>query len=159
EILIDIETNGDTILSSYNVALSTIANQCPYEGGAAVYKAQALLQLLNDTIVFETDNTCWQNGYYRKAFGENRSLVDETGISIVPNPANEETTVILKRVEEGFCAIELNDVLGQLVFQATFNCADKRHKISTKHLKQGVYTLSVSINSCIMKKSKLIIVR
>ena len=49
-------------MNNYQQILS-IAEQCPYSGGVAVYIARSLIALFNDSIIYDDENNCLQQGY------------------------------------------------------------------------------------------------
>ena len=88
------------------LTLQAIANQCPLEGGTAVYRARALLQSNNydDAMLCANANT--------NDAGKQVGL--ESSFSLYPNPSNGNITLILPGGEQ---TIRITNALGQLVHE------------------------------------------
>jgi hypothetical protein len=63
---------------------NAIANQCPAAGGQSVYRARAMLALINDSLAYDDALTCLQAGIYREL---NTEIITPV-ITIIPNPAD-----------------------------------------------------------------------
>jgi len=142
----------DSILSYFPQILS-VAVQCPYAGGTAVYQAQSFSKLLNDTIAFDVA-ICAQA--LREAAVEQN---EGDYVLIIPNPASEQINVSFKETLAGICHIKACDMLGNEVIRKTLDCKIKSHTFSVKNLVQGVYQVSVTVNNREIKHSKLMIIR
>lgn len=148
---------GDDGIASYYYDILEIASQCPYQGGVAVYRARHFASLFNDSIEFDDEGTCLQQGIYKQA--QLAKTLISNDVSIVPNPANERAEIILKGTCEGICDIELIDVLGRKVMQQSFNCKEQRHSMKLDKLSIGIYSVFVTINKELIRTTKLIIAR
>ncbi|HNU48225.1 MAG TPA: T9SS type A sorting domain-containing protein [Bacteroidia bacterium] len=135
-----------------------IAEQCPQSGGMAVYVARSLVSLFNDTLVYDDDNVCLQQGYFRMAQKANKKSIS-SDIAIIPNPADEMTQIILSKKQEGVCKVGITDAYSKSVYTNEFDCKTQHLTISTKGLVQGIYFVEIKINGSSVKTAKLIIAR
>lgn len=148
---------ADTLFYFYEDLLA-IAQQCPYSGGGAVYKARTFVGYFNDTIEYDDQSTCYQAGFYRQG-NIKPQLISQSEIKIIPNPADQKITIVLKNATLGICKIEILNALGSLVLSDQMNCKEKNHDIDTKKFKPGVYTLKVYGSSFSTQMTKLVISR
>ena len=140
ELFIQLEEASYTNVNELYAQLMNIAEQCPYYGGEAVYRARSVLELVNDSLVYNDDVNCLQYGIYRQGViaDENKNAV----IIVKPNPANEYVFVkVLCNDDEKFAA-EISDAYGRIVYKDDLSC-NKENKTITIELKQGIYTLLV----------------
>ena len=152
------KTNSKDSISGYYATLLNIAEQCPQSGGMAVYVARSLVALFNDTVVYEDDNVCLQQGYFRRAHKANKKSIPYD-ITIVPNPADESTQIILNKKQEGVCKVNITDAYSKCVYNNEFDCKTQQLTVSTKWLVQGIYFVEIKINGSTVKTAKLIITR
>ncbi len=142
---------------SNNSNILSIANQCPYVGGAAVERARTFIALINDSIFYDDANVCLQSGIYRIANSDS-SITLANNIIIKPNPANDKVEIFLSGNLEGVCYIELKNVMGEIVLMDEMNCKDKYKIIDLGKFSQGVYSVKVHTNNFETIK-KLVIVK
>ncbi|MCP5353441.1 MAG: T9SS type A sorting domain-containing protein, partial [Chromatiales bacterium] len=151
------KNNKDSITQYYSTLLS-IAEQCPYSGGVAVYIARSLIALFNDSIVYDDENNCLQQGYYRlqNELKNNKVLND---IDLIPNPASNYADIILNKNYEGICRVKITDIYSKVVFEQSFDCNKKQFRINTIGFLNGMYNVQISVNDNTFNVSKLIIVK
>ncbi|MBL0051990.1 MAG: hypothetical protein IPP29_11035 [Bacteroidetes bacterium] len=155
---IDYESNGITaIISNYNDILS-VATQCPYAGGKAVYISRNLIAQVNDSMLYDDADVCLQMGIYRQALKDNSNKIINY-FEIIPNPANEKASIVIKNNFDGFCKIIIYDNINRIVTEAIFDCIKKRYDINTSSFPQGVYQIVIEINGHTSYNNKLTIVR
>ncbi|MBK6643058.1 MAG: hypothetical protein IPG39_18405 [Bacteroidetes bacterium] len=68
--------------------LEGIAAQCPLAGGNAVFKARAILSLINDELVYDDINICLQAGILL------RQIPKKPTARLYPNPTNNSVTLV-----------------------------------------------------------------
>jgi hypothetical protein len=146
----------ENISNSYSTLLS-IANQCPYKGGKAVYRARTFVSLFNEDVRYDDYNICLQEGIHRSGYLNNP--LHSNPISIIPNPANENIEVVLHGKTIGICYVVVSDVHGKTVMSDQFDCANKKHKLNVSHLTPGVYIVYVDTNGENKLFEKLVIIR
>lgn len=150
--------HGKDTLNAYYQQILSIAEQCPFAGGKAVYTARSFVSLFNDSVIYDDDNNCLQQGYYRLA-AKDSNLINSSDVALIPNPADETTQIILNKKQDGICTVNITDVYSKVVYRNEFDCKQQQLLVSTKELVQGVYHVRVSINGNYIKTAKLIIAR
>lgn len=139
ELFIQLEEANYSNLNELYSQLLSIAEQCPYYGGEAVYRARSVLMLVNDSLGYNDDANCLLYGIYR-----NGQTITNNNLKIVvkPNPANEYVFVkIICNSDEKF-NIQIVDAYGRIVCKENLRC-NKENKIITRELSQGIYSLLV----------------
>jgi hypothetical protein len=134
-----LERNFDNVNDYYSLLLS-IAEQCPYYGGEAVYRARAAIALVNDSIEYNDDVNCLMLGYYRQAGVE--STIKNELIEVKPNPANEYVSIKVNCNEDEMFVAEINNAVGQTVLQTKLQC-NIENVVKINQFQQGVYTVRI----------------
>jgi len=151
------QLQGVVQISVHQSQLIDIANQCPFEGGKAVYRARALLSAINSDVAYDDLSICLSEGIYRSV---NTSLIKaKQEIILKPNPTSEYTEVLFSGYEIGICTLSIFNEVNQVVGSFQFNCADKKFRLNTANFSPGVYTVRIVIDNADVVTSKLIIVR
>ena len=155
EIFIHLEENDYNTIEEFYLELLEIANQCPYYGGEAVYRARAILELVNDSLIYNDDMNCLPYGIYR----EGKGIVEDSNskITVKPNPANSYIKVKVNCRENEMYDVEIINAIGQKVLNTTLQC-NKENNISISYLQQGIYTVTVKTNTKV-QSFKLSIIR
>ncbi|HMY14552.1 MAG TPA: T9SS type A sorting domain-containing protein, partial [Bacteroidia bacterium] len=156
-IIYEQTNSNDSIIQFYGTLLN-IAEQCPQSGGMAVYVARSLVALFGDTIFYNDENVCFQQGYYRIA-NETKSNKTEKEVDLKPNPANNYADVILNKSFEGICRIKITDMYSKIIFEQSFDCHEKQFRINTTDVLNGMYNVQITINDNTQAIVKLIIVK
>lgn len=152
------QRNGISPLLQYYEDILAIAQQCPYSGGAAVYRARAFIQLFNENEEYDDEANCLQQGIYKQGQNEG-DMQTQNDILIKPNPANDIADIILRGNFEGICKIIIEDVTGRLIYNGIFECDEKQKVVNTRAFVSGVYHVKVFINDNFIKTAKLVIAR
>ncbi|MCB0850530.1 MAG: T9SS type A sorting domain-containing protein [Bacteroidetes bacterium] len=156
EIFMILEDVSYSNIDEYYTELLSIAEQCPYYGGEGVYRARAMLYLINDTLQYNDDANCLLYGFYRQGNLSDK-YSDETKISIKPNPANTFVRIRVSCSENEMFTAKIINAVGQEVLETNLQC-NKDNVISTANFQQGIYTVTVKTNSKI-QSFKLSIIR
>ena len=147
----------DSIAQFYGTLLN-IAVQCPQSGGIAVYIARSLVALFNDSIIYDDDNVCLQQGYYRLSneLKNNKAFIEAV---LIPNPASNYADVVLNKTFEGICKVKITDIYSKVIFEQSFDCGKKQFRINTTGFLNGMYNVQIIINDNARNVVKLIIVK
>ncbi len=156
EILIEFKGYGLSTLSNNLSELLSIAHQCPYAGGQAVYQARAMIEMLDESIEYFDDNVCLQSGIFKTQINGGYDAVNYINIS--PNPANELLTIDIVGPWEGLCYIALLNMMGESIMEDQVSCDQKSKTINIINLSSGIYTVRV-YNNNVIKTKKLVIQR
>ena len=136
-------------------ALFVIAMQCPMLGGNAVFRARALLALINNEMLFDDRATCNCAGIsIRKA---NKDKHTSTS-SIYPNPANQTATLTFHFKEQQTGKLLISNSVGQLIASFSLNGANDRYNFSTEGFTSGIYYCRIVSNEEYSENLKLIII-
>lgn len=138
--------------------LLAIANQCPVEGGNAVYNARAILNFMsNENYTFSDDN-CYSRGNpdSKRIGGSNNDIVNSAKYNIYPNPADDYFTIEYIEGRIGN-KIELVDIVGKTVFSQTINNEKARQEIRINELPEGVYFCRIYDEKLEVFTSKIVI--
>ncbi len=144
-------------LLSYLIELTNIANQCPYVGGPAVYRARTILSSITDNISYNDIEICISNGIYRHRQSDSNDAFK--WIRIMPNPANQKVLIELNGEFKGLCEIQLLDAAGRQLNSSKFECSSKSYSLNVSALPVGVYQITVSVNDDKLFNTKLVISR
>ncbi|MBL0047095.1 MAG: T9SS type A sorting domain-containing protein [Bacteroidetes bacterium] len=154
-------------LHTYNATqesqLLSIAQQCPYSGGEAVYKARIKYLKLHPNTVFDDRATCLAEGIFRKANPQVEETADgiaiTTYISIWPNPTKANATVAYTTMGETDCKLQITDLTGKLIREISLPCKQNRFTFGTENLDAGFYVAKVMDNGSLIGKSKFGIIK
>ncbi len=151
----------DTLDASQISTLAYIANQCPTDGGYAVYQARSLYALL---VADDYDDTqlCNGGGALAKPDDLQETMLklgnkeEEFNFALFPNPASQK--VQLKyHLEHVDARAMLTDLWGRQVSDILLPIEQKQVTIETAPLPQGVYILKVMQEEKILFTERLII--
>ncbi|MBK7966103.1 MAG: T9SS type A sorting domain-containing protein [Bacteroidetes bacterium] len=133
----------DSIASQFPVFLN-IAQQCPSQGGSAVYRARFFVALFNDSITYDDFSVCLAQGYYREMSPYLNQPAFETNLIIKPNPANEQVEIILENTYAQDYILRITDIEGRIKFHFNKATSDYKTNINTETLSPGIYFVLVN---------------
>jgi len=130
----------DTVLTlngAQTSQLEAIAEQCPLEGGTAVYWARMLLELLTGArVVYNDADSCEATS---ERFREMERLVGPSSVRIYPNPTNGVFRVEYDLGDEPGAVFLLHNSLGQQVLQHRLPDVYGTVLLNMAHLPTGTY--------------------
>lgn len=143
--------------------LHQIALQCPAEGGAAVYKARAMVTFFTQ-LDYALLQTCLPSGHGNGNGNGNGNAArlnqNGTSISIYPNPANEYITLEWVLTDENTNnQFIIYNTLGQPVQELTLQGSSGQTNITISNLPVGFYLCKLYANGEVLDSQKLVIVR
>lgn len=116
----------------------SIALSCPFEGGASVYKARAILTYLNGYAINYNDaDICTINTEILS-----RKIKNNFSFKVFPNPTNDEVKIAYDAQNEEI-SISIVDVLGKVVYSNIFSKIEDLYRISTNTFPNGVYFIKI----------------
>ncbi len=83
-------------------------------------------------------------------------ILDDSQISIYPNPTNADLQLLYKTKSNEFNLIEIRDVLGRIVFSQTLAINSSQHYLTINGIKSGIYFINIIRNSNLIYKTKII---
>ena len=155
EILGEYYERGDSAIYSHYNTLYSIAQQCPYAGGPAVFIARGLLRIVNDSIDYFDDVVCLQAGYYRSL---NPNSDKEQRIKLLPNPAKNTVEVYSVQPSDQSSSIKIYSNVGELIYSSLSETGVLLKTIDVSSFSPGVYAVSVGENR-INYSVKLVIIK
>jgi hypothetical protein len=132
--------------------LQIIAEQCPLEGGDAVYQARAVLQAHSRRpLSFDDEALCQQS--------QERNWVAPaiSGVKVVPNPNTGNFALILDISEESRGLLRIFNATGQEVYRRTVDCSVITHEIALGKMPAGVYSYNLSTDTGTIRNGQFII--
>jgi len=145
----------DHFMPEQTAALLDIANQCPMVGGNSVFRARALYTLIDDRQDYDDELLCLQHGIIVKSLRQ-PSVV---GLSVIPNPATNEATLVLTETLNEPGVFVVFDALGAEVLRSVVPVQTLRWSMNTELLAPAMYQYQVRGPSGLLGVGKLTIVR
>lgn len=156
--------------------IHTLAPQCPYVGGSAVYKARSLNFYLQPGAMFDDMKTCNEVGVYKQGstnHGSTKSFItieneqlanikssnlkkpNEVEILVYPNPANNFVDITYtNKMQANF---RLYNSVGELILIQNLEQNKSKHKIEIKNVSNGMYHYVLEFEDKTKAVGKLII--
>lgn len=137
---------SDTFSSSDVTNLRTIAEQCPYIAGDAVYIARTLLSQIEDIWFYDDISLCTVGGSYKKeneTVGNNQQadtipLLKEY-VKVFPNPANSKLNLLFQAKVMGKAKFELMNLMGQTLKTVNLQDGANYATFEVNDLPNGMY--------------------
>lgn len=145
--------SNDTVFTRANLdTLAAIAAQCPVGGGTAVYRARGLLA---DTTAHNDFSSCLVS---RSAEQESPLLSKGKALSIFPNPASTQVTLVLPSLG-GDAEIQFMDGLGRRLKTINVQEGTLQTTLPIADYAPGFYYLILQQNGKILERQTLVISR
>jgi hypothetical protein len=138
-----------------------IAEQCPLEGGNAVWQARALIWSIESYPVEFTD-ACMSSEKRNMSITEevNSSSVKQiNNFKLYPNPSKGEMTLEYNLNENETGVLSLYDVTGKSLEQIVLNSKFHKVVLNETALEAGVYYYNILVNNKPVQTQKLIIIK
>ncbi len=142
---------GIDSLSIEDIAmLSYISHICPQAGGPSVYKARALYQLVNDTIIYNDSVVCRNVGYFRESqellMPELQEKVKSIHFVVYPNPGNERLNMIITgNTADG--VVSVYNALGALIQNINIAKESNSKEVDIINWAEGYYLIKYHTNN------------
>ena len=138
--------------------LEGIAQQCPYAGGTAVFRARSLVATASDTD-FDALEDC-STGSEGLAIPNNGEDVQSlTAFSVFPNPASDKFSVRLKEPLEYGAELWVTDLSGKKVSVHPLAAKERSFEFSSEKLVNGTYFLRLVEDNKEVSSGKLVIIK
>ncbi|MGQ0829238.1 MAG: RCC1 domain-containing protein [Bacteroidota bacterium] len=141
--------------------IRTIALQCPFSGGYAVYQARNMLMGVENRII-EFEDNCDQiadRSMQEAPLSTQTTMNTNKSFNLYPNP-NKGSMVLdydLKKDENG--TIKIYDLTGKLMVSYLLNANQTQLQINNTELNNGIYMYNIIINNKTVKTDKLVIIK
>jgi hypothetical protein len=151
---------GDYTLSPLQITtLRSIAEQCPFSGGPAVFNARSMHNTVQDTIYDDRDLCTEQGILWRIQKPKAEKIEKELTFKFYPNPASDYGTLQMQGKHNAM-TLEIVDILGRSVYTNTI--ADNAVSVVLPFDKtaSGIYMLIVrDVNGYPNFQQKIIIAK
>ena len=114
-----------------------------------------MLELVNDSLIYNDDVNCLLYGIYRK--GQTSNEVSLEKIEVKPNPSSDHISIKVSCMENEIFSADITNAVGQSVLNKKLKC-NQVNIINISELQQGAYTIVVKTKNEI-QNFKLIVVR
>ena len=140
-------------------SIDVIANQCPLEGGNAVYQARILLMAIAANVI-EFDDNCDYNVERSMQTMQTNSIEEpEILFKLYPNPNNGTMLLDYKLNATDKAEIKIYDVAGKLISKYELNSSSTQINIHDDLLNSSIYFYQIKVNDRVVQSDKLIIIR
>jgi len=136
--------------------LIRIGGQCPMIGGNAVFRARALLALINSSLNYDDFDLCANTGINLK---QNISYSKNIKARIYPNPANEKATLDYEIPNDSKGEFNLFSITGQNLISINLTGGQSTYTFSTTDLLPGIYLYQLKNNGYAVAVGKLVIIK
>lgn len=137
--------------------LQAIANQCPYAGGTAVFRARNLLATLNGPTDYDDEALCQP-----QQFGGNPpslAIAAPTGAKVYPNPANDRFNVELDGALASDGQLVLYNAFGKEVLVQKLQAETTTFGFDVDTLPSGIYWLDISEGKKSVFATRLVLIK
>jgi hypothetical protein len=170
----EMEYGIDSISQAENEWISTLAWECPYVAGNAVFKARMLYMRINPWAHFNDLSICNAVGVYKNGTGlfdeENAEMdntaqqhglqviyaVEKNSIKLYPNPATDQVNVSYNVNPYDKSVLELLDIQGRHIQTIHLPANNNKVSFSIAEWSNAVYTYRFVVNGIIKENGKLI---
>jgi hypothetical protein len=152
-----------TYTTTQESQILSVAQQCPYSGGVAVYQARVKYKKIHPGVTFDDASACLAQGIFRTANisqeEKDALMLSNRGINIRPNPAQGNATISYLANGEIDCKMQITDLTGKLIKEFDLPCKQNSYSFSTETFAPGFYMVKVYDNGTLVGKSKFGIVK
>ncbi len=141
--------NYDLTLEQTAILMPIATQYTPWEGGDAVYIARLMLNIDEDAI--EVD--------FAKAPKSDIANSKTNSAKLYPNPASNEVMIEFDNALEANAILEIYNFAGIKIQNVSLSSGYQFVSVSTKDLKSGIYFYRILLNSNVIAKDRLLIVK
>ncbi len=124
--------------------ISTIATQCPREGGESVYRARTLMYKINRNIKYNDNVYC-----NTIATRRGKNLIEsETEYSMIPDRQNNVLKFISKNSNDDLLVVKIFDLQGKLITNSPFIRESNSHALVILIFKQYLSPQLCATTNC-----------
>ncbi len=145
--------------SSQIATLYSIALQCPYNGGEAVFDARAMLKLINDTTDYDDSILCATEDLAVAKRRAPTSVDTNYSFNLFPNPANSTINLSYNLGVMNSAQLFLYDMLGREFLVINLDNKNNFVTIDISKMSPGLYYARVTTNTKNIFGSKFLVIR
>jgi hypothetical protein len=143
-------------IEPYQLSVLAIAQQCPYQGGKAVYEARFFISLFNDSITYDDNSVCLGQGIF-KMNGQGNAKENTLQLEIKPNPSKDLVEIKIVGIKSDDWDMQIIDLDGRALLNY-YKINFTSFKVNTSTFSPGVYIVKVKVGENIQLQEKLIII-
>jgi hypothetical protein len=157
-IFLNTVAKGISFNNTQSNLLQAIADQCPYGGGTAVFRARALLEI-------EVDDEAACSQAASQAAGQALEMTPAdnqsaaAGIKMYPNPAKDLVTVRMDEALKNDAELSVYNLYGRLAGRHYLSEGADMHSFTTEGLPPGIYLVRIQEYNKVIFSAKLVIVK
>ncbi len=136
--------------------LESIANQCPVSGGQAVFRARAILALVNPNQHYDDRDICEPFGGIRIKNNSNSKLL---ACKVYPNPAMNSVTLEISDNNLGKVEFSLMNATGQKLLSKSLPEGQKSFIFNIASFDPGVYQYQIVLKNQSSINGKLVVIK
>jgi len=122
-------------------AILLIAEQCPFHGGDAVYKARGLYNLIDDAVFFDDYDIC--DSSPKQESGSPKE--GNNFLKVKPNPTPGEVNLEFSVTSDQKCIVRLFDSYGKQLLERKINCSEEtNYGLDLAKFPAGLYFVKIS---------------
>jgi len=145
---------GSIEKSSQIETIETIAHQCPYKGGTAVYHARAIVWGYNPAMIFDNDDLCNDGAYFR-----NGIMPSNYAFYVAPNPTNENEIFYYQLQDYDNVNLQIVDVNGKVLSSVDLDTKKAQANLDVVNFANGIYTIKILARGSLIGRTKLVIIK
>lgn len=142
----------DTLTSQQTIDLTAIAEQCPNQGGDAVWQARALIDWMTHSANDFVDSC---SGETTRLIGHETTAQPQT--SVYPNPNSGSVTVQYRVPEFSQVAFEVLDLTGRVILVVALDSQQSQQTVDLGELADGPYIYKITGDGDLIDTGTLII--
>ena len=143
-------TLSETVLQQ----VKAVADQCPMDGGFAVYEARTIYRRFVPSATWDISQECAQNRPNDRSATTGLTISDYV---LSPNPANNWLMVSRKPSSAEAAVIELYNPYGKLAKRSDFPATSSSITIDTQNLPSGMYFYKIASQGKLLDNGKVMI--
>ncbi len=149
-------TASNISIPEKNIAES-VAWQCPFKGGTAVYSARAIVWKYNPSAKFSDDVLCNSGAYFREGKGVSEVIASE--INLYPNPAKNEATLQYNLYDYKNARAKVYDITGKELKVIELTIKESKAIITLSAFSNGIYSVKIIADGNEIKNLKLAVIK
>ena len=141
--------------------LFSIAQQCPYAGGIAVYRARGIYELIDEKMTYDDDSFCVDpnKSFRRSNTFANQSQSIAEYIYMYPNPTTDKVTVNYSLGINTTAQLVIQNLVGEVVTSYALNSSTNETVLDVSTLKAGIYLYTLRTTNGYIQNGKLVIAK
>ncbi|MBL0050363.1 MAG: T9SS type A sorting domain-containing protein [Bacteroidetes bacterium] len=134
--------------------VESIAHQCPFKGGKAVYRARAIVWTYNPAMIFDNDDLCNDGAFFR-----NGIMPSNYAFYVAPNPTNENTIFYYQLQDYDNVNLQIVDVDGKVISTVDLDTKKAHANLDVVNFANGIYTIKILARGSLIGCARIVIIK